>query len=90
MIEVERIISVDQERRIVTGVIREPKSECNLRSILSTKAAKSKSSSISDVESKMTFSTLAGLMWILIIVNAINEIQPNPKQYFGYQPIPRT
>ncbi len=31
MIEVERIISVDQERRIVTGVIREPKSERKLR-----------------------------------------------------------
>ncbi len=30
MIEVERIISVDQERRIVTGVIREPKSERKL------------------------------------------------------------
>ncbi len=27
MIEYERIISVDQERRIVTGVIQEPKSE---------------------------------------------------------------
>ncbi len=27
MIEVERIISVDQERRIVTGVIQEPQSE---------------------------------------------------------------
>ncbi len=30
MIEVERIISVDQERRIVTGVIQEPKSERKL------------------------------------------------------------
>ena len=27
MIEYERIINVDQERRIVTGVIQEPKSE---------------------------------------------------------------
>ncbi len=30
MIEIERIISVDQERRIVTGVIQEPKSESKL------------------------------------------------------------
>ncbi len=30
MIGVERIISVDQERRIVTGVIQEPKSERKL------------------------------------------------------------
>ncbi len=30
MIEYERIISVDQERRIVTGVIQEPKSERKL------------------------------------------------------------
>ncbi len=30
MIEIERIISVDQERRIVTGVIQEPKSEHKL------------------------------------------------------------
>ncbi len=30
MIEIERIISVDQERRIVTGVIKEPKSERKL------------------------------------------------------------
>ncbi len=30
MIEVERIISVDQERRSVTGVIQEPKSERKL------------------------------------------------------------
>ncbi len=30
MIEAERIISVDQERRIVTGVIQEPESERKL------------------------------------------------------------